>query len=194
MRGVPAASGATLCCRTHGGPRSRHACVCPRRGSGHLPALRVEVLHPVVHEWPPRVPRRGGDGLRATRRARRSSGCNPPLRLSAPPARGPASRGAGSRSGASSRCSSVRNDASSWRVSSSRGSVCCSSPISSTSARTVRRHCRAPLGPGRRDGHTSACRSRRGGHGKVSSHHLRYRALVVKSRADGQAVSFQSFR
>ena len=29
--------------------------VCPRRGSGHLPALRVEVLHPVVHEWPPRV-------------------------------------------------------------------------------------------------------------------------------------------
>ena len=55
MRGVPAGSGATLCCRTHGGPRSRHACVRPRRGSGHLPALRVEVLHPVAHEWPPRV-------------------------------------------------------------------------------------------------------------------------------------------
>ena len=29
--------------------------VCRSRGSGHLPALRVEVLHPVVHEWPPRV-------------------------------------------------------------------------------------------------------------------------------------------
>ena len=73
----------------------------------------------------------------ATRRTRRSSGCNPPPRLSTPPARGPASRGACSRSGASSRCSNGRNDASSRRVSASRGSVSCSSgPSTSSSAST----------------------------------------------------------